>query len=399
MENKILNAAFIDREAFKEINKYTSEGDFLGPSEILFKYIAEYYEADAAATKVDKDIILKRIERKYPKLVENLTTIISEFKSVSVPNVLKEVLDFKRQVSGLKLSSALISGDKIKIRRLVEEYSKITEGGLEEESGQEEAVKIYHNTSFEDLSEAHSKDNLFKVYPKSINDILEGGVVRGTSIAIFARPECGKSLFAINMAAGFLSGGKRVMYVGNEDSSTAMRLRIIGRMTGLTKFEILSDTTKSLELARGRGYENLVYVDAHPGTLSILDSLIQKYKPDALIIDQTRNILIQGETGLVQVLERVAAGIRSLGKKYDMVTVQITQAGDSASGKLMLTMSDVDNSKTGFPAAIDVMIGIGMNQEYEDSNKRMLTLCKNKVSTVHKSWPVTIDPALSKVNN
>jgi len=398
MESKILNAAFVDREAYEEINKYIKE-DFLGPAEILFKYIGEYYEGDKEATGVDGEILIKRIGRKYPKLVDNLTTVIKGFREVSVPNVLKEVLDFKRQTTGLKLSTALISDDKQQVRTLMEEYRDLSAGNMEEDEKQEEPCKIYHNTSLEDLAEANSKENLFKVYPKSLNDKLGGGVVRGTAIGIFARPEVGKSLFAVNMAAGFLSGGKKVMYVGNEDSDTAMRLRIVGRITSLHKFDILRDVNGALATARERGYENLIYVDAHPGTLSILDGLIAKYSPDALIIDQSRNIMIPGETGLVQVLEKVGAGIRSLGKKYNMVTVQVTQAGDSASGRQVLTMSDIDNSKTGFPAALDVMVGIGMNDDDEKRNRRMLTLCKNKVSAVHDSWSVTIDPTLSKVMN
>jgi len=397
-DNKIINAAFIDREAFNEISRYIKD-DFTGPAEILWEEVVEFYKVDSSATRCDGEIVLARIGRKYPKIVENLTTVIKGFSEVSIGNIIKEVADYKRQITGLELSSALISDNKISIRDLLYEYSNLSQGILDDNSNQDRDVAVSVNSSLDDLTVAYATENLIKVYPKSLNDKLGGGVVPGTNIGIMARPEVAKTLFAINMAAGFCAQGLRTMYVGNEDSMVAMRTRLVSRMSGMGRFDILKYPDKALERARQQGYEHLIYVDASPGTLSIIEGLIQEYNPKCLIVDQVRNIIIPGDTGLVQILEKVASGIRSLGKRYDLVTVQVTQAGDSASDKLILTMSDIDNSKTGFPAAFDVLIGIGMNSEYENSNRRHISLCKNKINNNHENFPVVIDPNISKVMN
>jgi hypothetical protein len=55
-------------------------------------------------------------------------------------------------------------------------------------------------------------------------------------------------------------------------------------------------------------------------------------------------------------------------------------------------MNDVEWSNTGIPGAADLMIGIGVDEEYLATNKRMLSIPKNKVNGRHGAFPVWIDP-------
>ena len=43
------------------------------------------------------------------------------------------------------------------------------------------------------------------------------------------------------------------------------------------------------------------------------------------------------------------------------------------------------------------MIGIGMDATMEQQNRRNMCLTKNKLSGDHSVFPITVDPALSRV--
>ena len=73
--------------------------------------------------------------------------------------------------------------------------------------------------------------------------------------------------------------------------------------------------------------------------------------------------------------------------------MSITQAGESADMKLRLNMGDVEWSNTGIPGAADLMIGIGLDAEFEATDRRMLSVCKNKVNGAHGAFPCWIEPS------
>jgi hypothetical protein len=88
--------------------------------------------------------------------------------------------------------------------------------------------------------------------------------------------------------------------------------------------------------------------------------------------------------------------MRNIAKKYDAVAITVTQAGDSAEGKAVLDMGDVDSSNTGIPGACDVLLGIGATEQHKEQGLRILSLSKNKLGGVHDSFPVRFNPAISK---
>ena len=142
--------------------------------------------------------------------------------------------------------------------------------------------------------------------------------------------------------------------------------------------------------------DNFHFIYLTPGTPQQISGLISKLNPDVIIVDQIRNINCYNE-GMVQRLENVAKEIRTIGQRNEALMISITQAGDSATDKLVLTMSDVDSSKTGIPAQVDVMIGVGMNAEYEARSKRMISLPKNKPGSDHSFFSITVDESTSRV--
>lgn len=397
-QQKIVSAILKSRKAWEVLK------DKLGPDELspeattLFKIANEYYEADPEAKSCDLEIVKSRLERQIQsnKLVDVLKGILDSLPDVSAVNLTQEILALKRHSLGLKLSSALAAGKTgSEVEELIASWQSMV--GLSDVGVEAEESQIVTGVPVEKLfATAFNQENLIKVYPKSLNDRLDGGVLPGTHILVFANTEMGKTLVAINMVAGFLHQKLPVLYVGNEDPAENILLRLGTRLSGMNKYEIRDNPKKAQELIDSRSAGLFTIAPLAPGTFPEISGLVRKYSPKVVILDQLRNLDVKSENR-TQALERAATEARNLAKRFGLVVVSLTQAGDSASGKAALSTGDVDSSNVGIPGQMDVMIGVGATEEMLRQNVRMLSFPKNKVSGNHNPITVTIDPQLSKV--
>jgi KaiC/GvpD/RAD55 family RecA-like ATPase len=232
------------------------------------------------------------------------------------------------------------------------------------------------------------------IYPRVLGDRLRGGLWPGHHMTVFARPEIGKSAFAINVAVMAASRGKaRVLYLSNEDPVRDLMLRALVRFNGVPHDEVLKDLHAAVHQARGYGADRIVFRDMAPGSLAEVDRLVRRYKPDLLIVDQMRN-MGTGKTGenMTQRLDSVAQGLRNIGKRNACAVLSVTQAGDSARDKAILDDGDVDNSNTGVSAGCDVLIGIGATAIMREAGERRLCIIKNKLGGSHGYADVRLDP-------
>lgn len=400
--HKILSAISNNREYFEKTHGYI-EKEELGPvGSLVYSKIEDFYSSDPSCTSADLDIVLSSLERDItnPKHAEIFKTTIDLIRKtdISSVNIIKDVLENKLYSLRLKLSSALLdTKQKEEVERLMEEYEVLSSRtSLLKEETKDLGNRVFSSLSVKNLvSEHFTEDNLIRLAPASLNKRIGGGAMPGHHILIYGRPESGKSLIAINMVAGFLKQGYRVLYCGNEDPAEQMLLRLISRLSGMNKIEVAKDPDKAEDMAKKSGYDNLVFSEISPGTPWELNSLTEKYSPDIVIVDQLRNLEMKAESRVNQ-LEAAAVAMRKLAKRNGVLVISITQAGDSADQKLVLGQGDVDFSNTGIPAQVDLMVGVGVTDEWDRINQRMLSLPKNKLSGNHSYFPVTVDPSLSK---
>lgn len=388
------------RKAYDELSHVLTAKDLSEDGNLIYEQLSKFYGRDAAAQHIDKDVFLKQLERSHPRHFKHLAAITQELSTAqSVPNVVEAFYELKIQRVQLELSSALINNDKGKIEDLMARYVQLSgEEDLELDESQETLVGT--DVDINDLITSFKPDNLIKIYPKALNDKVDGGLMRGHHMLVFARPEVGKSMFAVNLSCGFLSQGLKVLYLINEDPAKAIYMRHMSRLTGLNKFQVMENPHAAHVKALDAGMKHLVLKGLSPGTAGEIDALVNKYRPDCVIVDQLRNIKVRNmEGGLVHALEANAIAMRNLAKRRQVLVVSVTQAGDSATDKLVLGMSDVDSSKTGIPAAVDLMVGIGANSDFLFKQQRMLSLCKNKPSGDHSYFPVQVDEAISKISS
>lgn len=395
MESKILLTMLIDRDSYELISDSIEDNDLSDQGRIIYDYIEDYYSNDPEAVCVDVDLIRHRIEREYPKHKEVLLSSLNNIENTSPANIQREWFELKKQRVEQDLAHALMAGDSSSIEALLERYEKYQQGVC---SASDDDGSVYIGEPLETLLDTVHPDNLIKVYPRILNERLGGGVPPGTHILVYARPEAGKTAFAINMACGFARQNKTVLYIGNEEPYNMMLLRIISRLTGMRRDQIMENPEAAMERALERGYENIIFVSLSPGTMDDVRRLAKKYEPDVILVDQLHN-LSSKEKNKVERLEEQAKDIRDLGHSSGAVCVSLTQAAESAENKAVLDMGDVYYSNTGIQGHVDIMLGIGMDNSLEEYDRRIVSMCKNKWSGDHTPFKIQIDRFLSKVTS
>jgi KaiC/GvpD/RAD55 family RecA-like ATPase len=363
---------------------------------IIWECIEDYYKTDSAASSVDPEILAEYTARrvaadKHKAMFRDLVTSIAEFDT-SPANVVDDLLATKREIAAHRLASALLAGQESE--SLMDEYTEL----LSMDSFADQAANEVRcgKSVMELVDTGFDPEGLVQVWPPSLNQRLDGGVKPGHHLVVFARPEMGKTLAVIEMIAGFVSQGLSVLYVGNEDPIDDVNMRVVNRLSGMNKFEVLNHPEAADTKARKAGYDLLIMAALAPGTAREITNLIEDHAPDVLVLDQLRNLNMHNDNYVLQ-LEQAATQARTWAKRYSCVVVSVTQAGDSASGKAVLDLGDVDYSNTGIPAQADVMIGLGANKKNRDRGEIVMSLPKNKVSGKHEYFAVLAEPTLSQL--
>jgi archaellum biogenesis ATPase FlaH len=238
-----------------------------------------------------------------------------------------------------------------------------------------------------------------RLYPSQLSSHIGEGVHRGHNVTIFGRPNSGKSMLALNNAACLAKNGYKVLYVANEEPPADITRRLLSRMSKIDIDELEDrDTLKRAFGMAGKAY-NRNWVLLHKAAVTAADirRACARLRPDVVIVDQIKNVAVAEDNRALQ-LDKLARQVREIGIEFGAVTISVTQAGESAEGRLILGQTDVEWSNTGIPGAADLMIGIGVNDEFLADDKRLLTICKNKIKNSHGSFPVWIDPQRTLVS-
>ena len=396
-EQHVLSSCIKDRAAYEAIQAHVEHQDLSEQGLVIWNGITNYYEADTGANMVDAGILADQIAHhipveKHKEMFRGIVHTLAESES-SPPNVVQDLLTTKRLQLGQRLAAELLGGSDASA--LIEEYMEVSNATRLDDVEEEEDAR--QGFSVEELCAVDfNADNLINVYPTSLNDRLGGGVKPGHHITIFARPEMGKTMLTIEMMAGFARQGLTTLYIGNEDPIADINMRVVNRLSGMTKLEVINAPGVADKKCRDAEYENIILKGMAPGTPREITKLIETYMPDVLVLDQLRN-LNMGQDNYVLALEQAAKQARQWAKRYSCVVVSVTQAGDSGAGKAVLDMGDVDFSNTGIPSQCDVMIAMGATEKQLAENERVLSLPRNKVSGRHEYFSVSVDPTRSSV--
>lgn len=395
LQRKLVAAALKDRGAFEAICA-TSEPESLPDGlDTIWARVREFYERDPEATRVDADLVGAALAASAlnPKRgradADLLGSIINE--EVSVENVKHYLHEIKLERTGMALAAALAGRRPVdEVRSALAAYEEALADEDDEEADEPEDWGSVLRASID-------RSSRIPLSPRSLNQHIGGGVIKGHNITIFGRPESGKTALALTMACGFARRGMRVLYIGNEDPIRDLMIRVLSNLSDMTLDEIAQDPERAERLAYEKGAGRVFMRELAPGSIQQIEALVKRHKPDVLFVDQLRNITSGKSDNYTQLLDKNAQAVRALGKKYGMVTVSVTQAGDSASGRPILDQGDVDSSNTGIPGAADLMIGVGVTEALDSAGQRMLSLCKNKPGGLRATVLVSLDRFRSKM--
>lgn len=385
-----MSVAISDRSSWETLVTRGVEADLSPSGEVIFKVLKKYYEGDESAKSADILLLSESLLQLYPRQHTQLVEVLHALPQSSL-NAVDLWLSSKRQAVGHKLASALIDNKVEDIDDLLEQYEFY-------KNYEEEIPRTYTGCSAEELLHEEVTNGLIPLYPKSLNDALGGGVGRGAHIVVFGRPNAGKTQFLINALAVAVQRGFRVLYLGNEDRPKKVLLRIISRLADMDMSTVKEQATDAFDKAVAAGYNNVTFHQLIPGTMAEIRQMVEKHKPDIVIVDQLRNIHMK-DCNITQVLEKGAIQMRNIANKYNVVAVSVTQAGESGHNKLLLDYNDVEYSNTGLAATADVMIGVGVDERYYAESKILLNVCKNKETDAHPALPVRVNRLRSKLKS
>jgi len=398
MESHLLKAALTSRDGFNLIIDYITAKSYTREFQILIDKIKEYYEKDPDADHVVREVFLAGLEAaiQNKKHIETFTNIINEAEGVdtSTANLQEIILQAKLHEVGNKLSVALINNDKT-VPQLLEDYRELSHYTSLDELSHVGVEMLTADDIDSVLTRAINREGQMIVYPMAFNERLEGRAAGGHHIIIFARPEMGKSAFNVTMACGFARQKMHGIYFINEDRIDDIYMRIVSNLTGLTRDEVEKNKQLAIQMALERGLGYIRLISLAPGTLKQIEAFVDKYEPKWAIVDQLRNLDVKEANKVLQ-LEYAATGLRNIAKKYNVLMISSTQAGDSGENKKLLTMGDVDFSNTGVAAQADVLVGIGGDPTDVAEGRRIINISKNKLSGLHQNFPVKLVPQLSR---
>lgn len=403
MELDILSALLSSRESHDTIIKYITLKSYTREFQHLVRFITDYYHRDYDANAVKLSILIEQIKAAVDndKHLDRFTEMLNRAVATetSVTNTEAVIVSAKKRELEIDLASALAEGQTKDIDQLLEDYQSARHAtSLEELDGEDE--EILENVVIGDLLAARTaRNNLFPIYPRSVNEKLDGGAEAGDNIVLFGMTEIGKSLLAIHNACGWARMGKKGLYLINEDKIQRIALRIASNLTGMTRAEMEREPDRANQIAKEKGIDNIRLVQITPGSKRSITALVEKYEAEWCVLDQMRNVDVGAKEGRVNQLEQIATFTRNLGKRTGCLMFNVTQAGESARNKIFLGTGDVDYSNVGIPGQADLMIGFGADEEMIRRNERGISLCKNKLTGDHAEIIVRINPFLSRVGS
>lgn len=389
IDNKSSLSPKLFEEELKEVFQSISEGHEKYEHDLKINDVqAIWLKNNPVATRSEKDIIsdlLQGIEREEP------------LSNGVASDYLKEL--WKRHV-GHKIANMgieLTEGVPDAMSRLTSLLENVREGVMPSDFGDATTKDI------EELLRMTSDDARWKF---NINTLARHvyGIGPAEFGTIFALPETGKSAFAISIVCGpggFCEQGAKVLYLGNEEETKRTMLRAMQAWSGMTREEIVTDPRSATNRFTAI-QDRLEMKDIQEWDLQKIESYIEHMAADVVVIDQGDKVHINGTfSASHERLRELYRSLRELAKRQQCAVITVSQASNEARGRTRLSGFDMEGSKIGKMAELDLCIGIGKHEagdvdDTDPDNTRYLTVSKNKLSGWHGTVICNLQPAISR---
>jgi hypothetical protein len=379
--------AMLDHETFLKFNGTLKALDRLEPEQRhIIETIGAYYDQYRDANAISLDELVMFFESENPTLrdrpvYQNMFQKMSEI-SMENPELMVDILNsIATKHYFTKIMHAAMDGaqgaakDLSEIEELLMEHRDFIGGVRDSEA--EVCV-----TPLAELLKSSAEGGL--MWRNAwLNEWL-GPLKNRTLGHVFARPDVGKTAFAIFHGLGFAYSlqkeGRPVLFLNNEEDIERIRLRAYSSLLRKSEAELAEDPVNAELMWKQSGGENFKMI----GGVTQLDQIlrfIRAFNPGVVIIDQGPKVEMTQKTDTdPKRLQILYNRYREMAKDYDCRVIALGQADSTAEGKEILTKNNLDGSKVGIPGECDWILGIGMRNEPERFNQRYYKICKNKLT-------------------
>lgn len=261
---------------------------------------------------------------------------------------------------------------------------------------------IWYNESLDDILYRRKEGTVAWGLPW-LNQGL-GPLRPGTLGHIFARPNVGKSSFAIFNSAFWacqwtLKEKKnkvevpgRILYLQNEEHPENVRIRLLQCALGISEDQIKENTKLAQEQ-----YEfktgNRIIIKEEVNHIRKVEEYVSLAKPRVVFLDQGPKVEITGgrEFSGPDRLQMLYNKYRELALKYQLIFITLGQAEGHVEGKKLLWQSNMDSSKTGIPGELDWALGIGKVDTPGLEEHRWFNVAKTKLNGTGGHYEVRFD--------
>ncbi len=388
---KIISAAIGSQEAFTAVYAHVAESD-LGPqAAFVWPLVVSWYGRDPSAPRIDAQLLREMLSRSVSEKVRDI--IVGWYDSLpespSPANAVQALLEAKRFVAQQEHLAAVAAGD----------FGRAADTWQELEALIAATTLEGRHVEFADVSRIYAPEargTVVKLHPAALQQAIPG-IAPGETVVLLARPNMGKTLFAVHFTGAAARAGHRVDYFGNEEPINTTHRRLVANLNQRDSADCDAAGEAAVAHAIARGLENARLYHAEPGNMRELEYIVKQDKPALVILDQIRNFEGKKDDAMHARLEDLQKEFRAMAARHKFAAISITQAGDSAQGKIWLDMGDVDNSNTGIPGACDALVGIGASAQMKDTNTRAISFPKNKLGHWYEGITVAINPRQSRI--
>lgn len=392
------------KEVFTKYNKYTTNLDIEPELELILNLIPKYYDAYEHHEYIGLDEFKTFFDMEYPKKKDSALylSIIEQVYRVdtsdSITNDLIQQLveiDYANKIVKQLMPTMLGESFGVipSITDIINDWVELTGKAEEEDSP-------FVTLPLEDLLSMSATDGLswrLNCLKKSL-----GPLSGGTLGHIFARPETGKTTFLhseVSYIVKQLGDQQTVLWFNNEEAGYRVRLRQFSAVCGAPISEIKAYPKKAQEAFNARGGNRIILYDDANISVETVERVMREHKPRLVVIDQGDKLSYRGDgkagngaDRLKGVYDKLREVVKRSNKDWKTDILTVGQADAAAEGRKWLLQTNLDSGKTGKPGAFDYIIGIGKTNDVGDEFSRYISCCKNKLTSDHGRFVVTIDP-------
>lgn len=346
---------------------------------------------------VDSLVALLKLRSGYDReslalAVHQAERLKADFPAGAIQGVVRQLTELELSGRAGKLIAAYNSGQEIE---LAHELANLSQQTLRTIS--QAAPTDWIDDDISDILAKEGEDYGLK-FPMTVLREHIKGILGGTSIAIGARPDKGKtSLIAFilqhfaKQLDQFFDPDRPILWLNNEGKGQRIVPRIYQAALGLEMPELIKLSNEGKlreEYTKVVGRPDRIRVkDMHGASLAQIETVIEAMRPSVVVWDMLANFRLPGAGAggnKADEVEQKWQQVREMAVRHDFVSLATVQVSAEGGNMLFPPYSAMKDSKTGIQGATDIILMMGALDDPSMAKLRGLATPKNKFQVAGK---------------